>query len=69
MSNRVNVEIDSIHSRAICKEIGERLRISLSRESPELPPRMRTQLDQLRKLEAADSPSIVPSIFGFGDKQ
>ena len=36
MSNRVNVEIDSIHSRAICKEIGERLRISLSRESPEL---------------------------------
>ena len=37
MSNRVNVEIDSIHSRAICKEIGERLRISLSRESPELP--------------------------------
>jgi hypothetical protein len=38
MSNRVNVEIDSIHSRAICKEIGERLRISLSREPPELPP-------------------------------
>ena len=68
MSNRVKVEIDSIHSRALCKEIGERLRISLSRESPELPPRMRTQLDQLRKLEA-DSPSIVPSIFGFGDKQ
>ena len=69
MSNRVNVEIDSIHSRAICKEIGERLGISLSRESPELPPRMRTQLDQLRKPEAFDSPSIVPSIFGFGDKQ
>jgi hypothetical protein len=69
MSNRVNVEIDSIHSRTICKEIGERLRISLWRESPELPPRMGTQLDQLRKLEASDSPSIVPSIFGFGDKQ
>ena len=69
MSNRVNVEIDSIHSRAICKEIGERLRISLSREPPELHPRMGTQLDQLRKLEASDSPSIVPSILGFGDKQ
>jgi hypothetical protein len=69
MSNRVNVEIDSIHSRAIRKEIGERLGISLSQESPELPQRMRTQLDQLRKLEASDSPSIVPSIVGFGDKQ
>jgi hypothetical protein len=44
-----NVEIDRIHSGAICNEIGERLHIRLMRpESDELPLSMRKQLRQLR---------------------
>jgi hypothetical protein len=61
MWNR-NVEIDRTHIRAICNKIGERLRISLSGEAPELSLQMRRQLDQLRE---PDSPSIVPAIGRF----
>ena len=60
MWNR-NVEIDRTHIRAICNEIGERLRISLSGEIPELSLQMRRQLDQLRELDEDASPSIVPA--------
>jgi hypothetical protein len=48
--------IDSVHSRAICGEIAERLRASLSNTSP-LP----AFLDRLREVEDR-SPSIVPSM-------
>jgi hypothetical protein len=61
MWNR-NVEIDRTHSRAICNEIGDRLRISLSGETPPLSLQMRRQLDQLRELDEDVSPSIVPSV-------
>jgi hypothetical protein len=64
MWNR-NVEIDRTHIRAICNEIGERLRISLSGETPELSLQMRRQLDQLRELDEDASPSIVPAIGRF----
>jgi len=60
MWNR-NVEIDRTHIRAICNEIGERLRISVSGEIPELSLPMRRQLDQLRELDEDASPSIVPA--------
>ena len=60
MWNR-NVEIDRTHIRAICNEIGERLRISVSGEIPELSLQMRRQLDQLRELDEDASPSIVPA--------
>jgi hypothetical protein len=60
MWNR-NVEIDLTHSRAICNEIGERQRIALAGEQPELSSRMRQQMDQLRELDDDASPSIVPS--------
>jgi hypothetical protein len=56
-----NVDIDRTHIRAICNEIGERLRISLSGEIPELSLQMRRQLDQLRELDEDASPSIVPA--------
>jgi hypothetical protein len=62
MWNRI-VEIDRIHCQAICDEVGERLRTLLS--GAELPLRIRRQLDQLRELDRAKSPSIVPSIPGF----
>jgi hypothetical protein len=58
-------DIDRIHSRAITDEIGERLRMAHSLVSPELPPRIQRQLDQLRELDREESPSIVPSIHGF----
>ena len=66
MRNR-EIEIDHIHSRAITDEIGERLRVAYSSESPEPPPRIQTQLDQLRKLDREESPSIVPSTENFDE--
>jgi hypothetical protein len=54
MPNRV--DIDHRHSRAILREIGETLRAHL-REEPELPERLRKQVDQL---DEDQSPSIVP---------
>jgi len=51
----------SEHLRAICDEIGERLRWSLSRELPE--PSVRLQVALLRLREADEiAPSVVPSI-------
>ena len=52
------IDIDYMHSRAIVREIGERLRASLKPE-PELPASLKMQIDRLRKLEE-QSPSIVP---------
>jgi len=54
---RKRVDLDHTHSRAIVREIGERLRASLKPE-PELPARLKRQIDRLRKLEEC-SPSIV----------
>jgi len=51
------IDIDYIHSRAIVREVGERLRGSLKPE-PELPARLKMQFDRLRELEE-QSPSIV----------
>jgi hypothetical protein len=53
---------DSTHCRAICDEIGERLRCALSREASEIPPFLRELVDRLAGLERVDAPSIVPSI-------
>jgi hypothetical protein len=60
MQNRDD-RIDQIHSRAICVEIAERLRISLSKDQSPLPTLLRQRLDQLREMEE-QSPSIVPSM-------
>ena len=57
MSDRI--DIDHAHSRAIVREIGERLQASLKPE-PELPTSLKTQIDRLRELEER-SPSIVPN--------
>jgi hypothetical protein len=58
MRNRI--DIDHIHSQAISREIGERLRASL-RVERELPPSIRNQIGRLRELEG-ESPSIVPTM-------
>ena len=61
------VDIDHTHSRAICREIGERLQQYLRAEA-ELPANMRKQVHRLQELEG-QSPSIVPDMeHGFGDE-
>jgi hypothetical protein len=52
--------LDHTHCRAICDEIGERLRYIFGREAPEIPPRLLMLVDKLVQLDLA--PSIVPSI-------
>ena len=47
---RNSVDIDSRHSRAIVKEIGERLRASLE-EDRELPANFQKQIERLRRSE------------------
>jgi hypothetical protein len=56
---RNRVDLDHTHSRAIVREIGERLRASLKPE-PELPASLGAQIDRLRELEE-QSPSIIPA--------
>jgi hypothetical protein len=64
--NAADIRIDHIHSRAICDEIGERLRETLRREALELPPRLQLLVDRLAELDGRSAPSIVPS---FEDMQ
>ncbi len=57
------VTIDTVHSRAICEEIGERLREVLRRSAPrELPPRLQDLLDRFAAAEREQAPSLVPSL-------
>jgi len=58
MENRI-VRIDPSQSWAICTEVAERLRISLSKDQSATPTSLRKQLDRLREMEEP-SPSIVP---------
>jgi hypothetical protein len=50
-----HIDIDHKQSRAIVQKIGERLRASLKPE-PEIPARLRKQLDRLRQLEERAHP-------------
>jgi hypothetical protein len=56
----IALAIDHTHCRAICDEIGDRLRDILKREVSEIPPRLLVLITKLAQLEHA--PSIVPSI-------
>jgi hypothetical protein len=53
--------LDQNSNEAIREEIGERLRALLSRHEMPLPPRLSELMLRLRKLDEADSPSIVPA--------
>jgi hypothetical protein len=65
---RDRIDIDQVHSRAICREIGERLQAYLKPE-PELTVHLRERVDQLHELEG-QSPSIVPDVeHRLGNKQ
>jgi hypothetical protein len=58
--NAEALALDHTHCRAICEEIGERLRQVLKPEALEIPARLLALLDRLAELDKA--PSIVPSI-------
>jgi hypothetical protein len=57
-----SIQIDSVHRRAICEEIGFRLSQFLKTESSDLPPQLKLLLNQLRQQDRAEAPSIVPSL-------
>ena len=62
MSTRLaSIQIDEEHSRAICAEIGDRLRIALG-VPPPIPPDLARLIARLGELEHHDLPSIVPSV-------
>jgi hypothetical protein len=54
--------LDSLHCQAICEEVGERLRILLDRDTPELPQQLRSLLARFAELERVQAPSIVPAM-------
>jgi hypothetical protein len=47
MSISNHLQIDSLHCRAICEEIGERLRTILRPETAAVPPRLQVLIDRL----------------------
>jgi hypothetical protein len=47
----LNVQINHIHSGALCQAIGERLSTTLGPQSNELPPNLLTLMAQLTKLD------------------
>jgi hypothetical protein len=52
--------ISSEHARAICEEIGDRLRYALRDDYACLPPGLRMLMTRLAELEC-EAPSLVPS--------
>jgi hypothetical protein len=62
MSRSNQLQIDSLHSRAICDEIGERLRRILLPETADLPVRLQILIDRLADQDRELAPSIVPDL-------
>ena len=56
------LQIDSGHCRAICDEIGDRLRILLDKEAGEIPQRLRMLIDRFAEFDSVPAPSIVPAM-------
>jgi hypothetical protein len=56
------LQIDSGHCRAICDEIGDRLRILLDKDAGEISQRLRLLIDRLAELDGHLAPSIVPAM-------
>ena len=62
MAAEKKLQLDSSHCRAICDEIGERLRIVLDREAEPLPPRLQMLMERLVAQDLVQAPSIAPAI-------
>jgi hypothetical protein len=54
------VEIDSVHSAAICKEVGQRLDLYFRKEISDTPPELKQLLLRLRELDRGDAPPVAP---------
>ena len=59
------LQLDSSQCRAICDEIGERLRMVLDREAAPLPPRLQSLMLRLAAQDLARAASIAPSSDGM----
>ena len=62
---RTHAPLEPKHCRAICNEIGERLRQSLARDASPVPPRLRKLLGQFAELQG-DAPPIMDDRFVAG---
>jgi hypothetical protein len=62
MATQNELKLDSSHCRAICDEIGDRLRAMLDREIPAMPLRLRLLMDRLAEQDSELAPSIAPSM-------
>ncbi len=60
ISDLTKLRLDHAHCRAICDEIGDRLREIMARESMEMSPYLRCLVDRLPELDDVPSPSISP---------
>ena len=65
MRDHHQIHLDHTHCRAICDEIGERLRAFMGRELAEMSPRLRSVVDRLHELDHIPSPGIVPLLEDF----
>ena len=54
-----DVQINRIHSRAVCDEIGERLSVALSSQSIELPSHLVALIKELATIEPREALSEV----------
>lgn len=57
--------LDHIHSEAVCRGIGERMRDALDRDTADVSKRLRDAIRRLPELDRA--PSIVPAADAFAD--
>jgi hypothetical protein len=55
----LDIQINRIHSGAVCNAIGEGLSVALGPQSNELPPRLLALMEQLAKVEPREVPSEV----------
>ena len=58
-AHQSDVQINRIHSSAICKEMGERISARLGPQSHELPARLLALMEQLAKVEPREAPSKI----------
>jgi hypothetical protein len=63
-----NIQIDSVHCRAICEEVGYHLRQTLKTGASEHPPHLKL-LARLRRQDLGGAPSINPSFHAIGSRR
>ena len=62
MSLSNQLQIDGMHCRAICDEIGERLQIMLRPDATDMPAGLQVLIDRLADQDRQLAPSIVPDL-------